>query len=190
MCFLLQALKIICHFCPWRQYEKILKLYILEMRKNVALRKQAIRIVSTILDAFHFDISQADDDDDVEKAPAPRRKTGGQNAGSDEDEEPMEVDEADSREADKQRVPVVKRINVLCRSDAVRVYRTIKTFLIPSLDNAFRVYEDAEKYHKLSKSNSNDNQEELAVMSIPVSFAAIKLLKRLPPALLESYIPR
>lgn len=151
------------------------------------MRKQAIRIVSTILDAFHFDISQANEED-FRKA----TKSGAKNNIREKEskDEPMEVDEEEIVKVEKSSVPVVKRINVLCRSDAVRVYQTIKTFLIPSLDNAFMIYEDAEKYHKLSRKNSNDDKEELAVMSIPVSFAAIKLLKRLPHTLLESYISR
>lgn len=157
------------------------------MRKNVSMRKQAIRIVSTILDAFHFDISQANEED-FRKATASSAKKDTQKEES--EDEPMEVDEQEVVKVEKLSLPVVKRINVLCRSDAARVYRTIKTFLIPSLDSAFMVYQDAEKYHKLSKKNSNDDKEELAVMSIPVSFAAIKLLKRLPNELLESYISR
>lgn len=155
------------------------------MRKNVSMRKQGIKIVSAILDAYHFDISQANEDD-FRKATESSSKKDTQNEES--EDEPMEVDEQEVGE--KSSLPVVKCISVLGRSDAVRVYRTIKTFLIPSLDNAFMVYDDAEKYHKLSKKNSNDNKEELAVMSIPVSFAAIKLLKRLPNELLESYISR
>lgn len=165
-----------CRLSSWRGYEKILKLYLLEMRKNVSLRKQAIRIVSIILDAFHFDISQAEETA-VEQKP--------------EEPEPMEVDELkeDGQKCDEKEVlPAVQRTITLCRSDATRVYRSIKTFLIPSLDRVFMKYDDSDQHHKLSKKDSTLDKEEMAVLSIPIAFAAVKLMKRLPKSLMDGYI--
>ncbi len=180
LCF--QALKVVCLLSPWRQYERILKQYILEMRKNVSLRKQAIRIVSAILDCFHFDISQAE--------VANVAKLDDKNRSKKTSIEKTEVEVADDLTTTKTAspVPAVKRIQVLSRSDAVRVYRSIKSFLIPSLDRAFLTYEEADQYHKLSKKGTNNEKEELAVLSIPIAYAAVKLLKQLPRALLDDYI--
>lgn len=177
----LQALKVICHLSPWLHYERILKQYVMEMRKNIALRKQAIRIISAILDSFHFDISQAIDDSTRKSQPL---KTLEKARGG----EPMEIDD-ESNEPKKKLEPAVKWVTVLCRSDAIRVYKSIKSFLVPSLDRLFMTYEDADQYHKLSKKGTRDEKEEMAVLSIPIAYAAVKLLKKLPPALLDKYIP-
>lgn len=153
------------------------------MRKNVALRKQAVRIVSVILDSFHFDISQADQTN-IEQKP--------DKAKSNDDAELMEVDEEveDTAEEaeDKQSLPIVRRTAVLCRSDATRVYRSIKSFLIPSLDRVFMTYDDSEQYHKQSKKETKNDKEEMAVLSIPIAYAAVKLMKKLPKSVLEEYI--
>lgn len=170
----------ICRLSPWIHYERILKQYVLEMRKNVALRKQAIRIISGILDSFHFDISSATNGENCETS-----KKQSSNVVS--TEESMEIDDQ-TYESRKTSEPAVKRVSVLCPSDAVRVYKSIKSFLVPSLDRIFMTYEDSDQYHKLSKKGTRDDKEEMAVLSIPIAFAAVKLLKRLPHALLDQYI--
>lgn len=156
----------------------------MELRKNLSLRKQAIRIVSVILDAFHFDISQAEENTKSEQKPDTTEEP------KEDEEEPMEIDDADQNEdkESKKSIPVVERITMLGRSDATRVYRSIKSFLIPSLDRAFMTYDDSEQYHKLSKKDSNSEKEEIAVMSIPIAYAAVKLMKRLPRSILDQYI--
>lgn len=157
------------------------------MRKDSSLRKQGIRIISAILDAFHFDISQAQDTD-VKNATSDKKK---KSKNLENMPELMEVDDVEDDEikvnTEKQLEPAVKRITVLCRSDAIRVYRTIKSFLVPNINRTFMMYDEKNQYHKLSKKNTND-EEELAVLSLPIALAAVKLLKRLPGPLLDEYI--
>lgn len=177
----------ICRLSPWRLYERILKQYLAEMRKDTSLRKQGIRIISAILDAFHFDISQVNDDGSLtavkENAAKPKEE-------SEDEQELMEIDDVEiesETNAKQPSEPVVKRVTVLSRSDTVRVYRSIKSFLVPSINRIFMMYDEKNQYHKLSKKVTND-EEELAVLSLPIALAAVKLLKRLPRTLLDEYI--
>lgn len=55
----IETIGAVCHLLPWHQYETILKYYIKNMRFNVQYQKQMVRIVMHILDAFHFDLSKA-----------------------------------------------------------------------------------------------------------------------------------
>lgn len=179
----------ICYLSPWRLYERILQQYLTEMRKDSSLRKQGIRIISAILDAFHFDISQAQGTD-IKNATSDK-KIKSKTKNIENMPELMEVDDVEEDEikvnAEKQLEPAVKRVTVLCRSDAIRVYRAIKSFLVPNINRIFMMYDEKNQYHKLSKKITND-EEELAVLSLPIAFAAVKLLKRLPGALLDEYI--
>lgn len=56
----IEAVGTVCRLLPWYQYEAILKYYIKNMRYQVEYQKQMVRIVMSILDSFHFDLSKAD----------------------------------------------------------------------------------------------------------------------------------
>lgn len=48
-----------CRLLPWYHYEVILKLYLNKMRHTTEHQKQLTRILTGVLDAFHFDFSKA-----------------------------------------------------------------------------------------------------------------------------------
>lgn len=54
-----QALGSICKLLPWQQYYAILQFYLSKMKRLVEFQKQLVKIVKTILDSFHFDLSRA-----------------------------------------------------------------------------------------------------------------------------------
>lgn len=45
---------------PWHQYELVLRFYLAKLKSSLEFQKQLVRIVVTILNAFHFDLSNAD----------------------------------------------------------------------------------------------------------------------------------
>lgn len=55
----IETIGVVCRFLPWHQYESILKYYLKKMRFNVEYQKQLVRLVMQVLDAFHFDLSNA-----------------------------------------------------------------------------------------------------------------------------------
>lgn len=55
----IESIGVVCHFLPWHQYESILKYYLKKMRYKVEYQKQLVRLVMQVLDAFHFDLSNA-----------------------------------------------------------------------------------------------------------------------------------
>lgn len=56
---------------PWYQYQSVLKYYLGKLRTQIEYQRQCVRLVTAILDAFHFDISRASEVDvaaDVSRA--------------------------------------------------------------------------------------------------------------------------
>uniref|UniRef100_A0A1A9W7R9 Small subunit processome component 20 homolog n=1 Tax=Glossina brevipalpis TaxID=37001 RepID=A0A1A9W7R9_9MUSC len=59
----IEAVGVACHLLPWPQYLAILKYYLMKMRTAAEYQKQCVRIVVRILDAFHYDLSQGQVED-------------------------------------------------------------------------------------------------------------------------------
>ncbi|GLV33838.1 uncharacterized protein CBL_11277 [Carabus blaptoides fortunei] len=55
----IEGVKMICHMLPWHQYEGVLKFYLSRLRFKLEFQKQLVRLTVAILDAYHFDISKA-----------------------------------------------------------------------------------------------------------------------------------
>lgn len=49
-----------CKMLPWHHYELVLRFYLGKLRQSVEFQKQLVRVVIAILNAFHFDLSNAD----------------------------------------------------------------------------------------------------------------------------------
>lgn len=55
----IEGVKVICHMLPWHQYEGVLKFYLSRLRFKLEFQKQLVRLTVAILDAYHFDLSKA-----------------------------------------------------------------------------------------------------------------------------------
>lgn len=55
----IETIGVVAKLLPWHQYESLLKYYLKKMRFNLEYQKQLVRLVMQILDAFHFDLSNA-----------------------------------------------------------------------------------------------------------------------------------
>lgn len=53
-----EAIGIVCRLLPWHQYEGLLKFYLLKLRQKGTYQKQLVKLIVTILDSFHFDLSK------------------------------------------------------------------------------------------------------------------------------------
>lgn len=45
---------------PWHHYELVLRYYLGKLRQSIEFQKQLVRVIVAILNAFHFDLSNAD----------------------------------------------------------------------------------------------------------------------------------
>ncbi|XP_034941688.1 small subunit processome component 20 homolog [Chelonus insularis] len=48
----------VCRLLPWYHYSLILKIYLSKLRTQSEFRKQIVRVIVAILDAFHYDLSK------------------------------------------------------------------------------------------------------------------------------------
>ncbi|XP_065367264.1 small subunit processome component 20 homolog [Calliphora vicina] len=58
----IETVGIVCQLLPWQHYHSILRYYLMKMRYQNDYQKQCVRIVVRILDAFHYDLSLAQND--------------------------------------------------------------------------------------------------------------------------------
>jgi len=54
----IETVGVVCRLLPWHHYEIILKHYLGKLRSSTEFQKQVVRIVVTILDAFHYNLSK------------------------------------------------------------------------------------------------------------------------------------
>ncbi|RZF48294.1 hypothetical protein LSTR_LSTR010257 [Laodelphax striatellus] len=64
----IEALGTVCKLLPWHQYELILRFYLGKLRHKLEFQKQTVRIIVGVLNAFHFDLSKANEVEDTIKA--------------------------------------------------------------------------------------------------------------------------
>lgn len=186
---------------PWQQYETLLKLYLNKMRQSIDFQKQTVRIVSGILDSFHFDLSRVSERESktmqvlcsVKKtescSPIITQDNKMIDNEQDEVENQMEVDEVDeienSNESDKL---ILEKIHILCPSSAFKVTKAISTGLLPQLNKNLAQYSESDRSHKMNKKHVEYDKEEKEMLKIPVALAVVKLLKKLPENMLEGNI--
>jgi U3 small nucleolar RNA-associated protein 20 len=189
---------------PWQQYETLLKLYLNKMRQSIDFQKQTVRIVSGILDSFHFDLSRATERETqviqesihLKKIKDISQKVTQVNIiekvmQDDEDETQMEVDDDDNEDGDDEnenteiKELIVEKVHVLCPSSAIKITKVISIGLLPQLNKNLAQYSESDRSHKMNKKQAEYDKEEMEMLKIPVALAVVKLLKKLPANMLE-----
>lgn len=184
---------------PWQQYEALLKLYLNKMRQSIDFQKQTVRIVSGILDSFHFDLSRAAErESKILQQPTSVKNT--ENNGKKNEnkkmvddqqvdvENQLETDDVDEIENMEANELILEKIHILCPSTAIKITKAISTGLLPQLNNNLAQYSESDRSHKINKKNVEYDKEELEMLKIPVALAVVKLLKKLPKNMLEENI--
>jgi len=197
---------------PWQQYETLLKLYLNKMRQSIDFQKQTVRIVSGILDSFHFDLSRAAEREPKviqNSTPLKKIKETSQNVTQNhiteiekqnEVENEMEavddvndndadddVDDDDDNENENNKINelIVEKIHVLCPSTAIKITKAISVGLLPQLNKNLAQYSESDRSHKINRKQAEFDKEEMEMLKIPVALAVVKLLKKLPKIMLE-----
>lgn len=194
---------------PWQQYETLLKFYLNKMRQSIDFQKQTVRIVSGILDSFHFDLSrtaerepqvvqeltrskkiknnlqkvkQVNNTENVKQdneAEIQMEVDGGGDVDDDDDDDDDEIENTEIKEL------IVEKVHVLCPSSAIKITKAISIGLLPQLNKNLAQYSESDRSHKMNKKQAEYDKEEMEMLKIPVALAVVKLLKKLPANMLE-----
>lgn len=184
---------------PWQQYETLLKLYLNKMRQSIDFQKQTVRIVSGILDSFHFDLSRAAEREsksmqvlcsikNTEDCSQIITEDKMVDNHLDEVENQIEVDDVDEIENAETNELILEKIHILCPSSAFKVTKAISIGLLPQLNQNLARYSESDRSHKMNKKQVEYDKEEMEMLKIPVALAVVKLLKKLPENMLEENI--
>jgi U3 small nucleolar RNA-associated protein 20 len=177
----IEYVKIMCQFLPWHQYESILKFYIRKMQKDSkAYQKQLVKLITSILDAFHFKLN-FNNDNEMENTSVSAVHDIEIHNGAISDEEDSE-DEDEEKNAEK----YANNSSSLSTSMSQRVVRSLTCRLIPSL---FRIISELSitTAHKANKEEQR-LKEKTEMIKIPIALPLIKLLQKLPPKFLSQYL--
>lgn len=191
--FLLKAVTIMSRILPWQQYETLLKLYLNKMRQSIAFQKQTVRIVSGILDSFHFDLSRAAERESkvvqestfVKKVENSSQKIMQKDKIEDDQDDVANEMETDDVNENENNELILEKMNVLCPSTAIKIIKTISIGLLPQLNMNLAQYSESDRSHKMNKKQAEYDKEEMEMLKIPVALAVVKLLKKLPDNMLE-----
>lgn len=160
---------IVCRSLNWTIYESTLNYYLGMLTKaNAAYQKQNIKLITTILKNFNFDLTNCPEamkhQEEDEKLGRRMRKRRGPLAGNDE-----------STEAIFAKVPKGKRLKP---STARMVYNSVTKKILPNLNNCLHEMTRVEFEH--DKQMSDYVPEKQEIKRIPIAYAIVQLLNLLP----------
>ncbi|XP_035727395.1 small subunit processome component 20 homolog isoform X1 [Vespa mandarinia] len=210
----IETIGTICKLLPWYHYEIILKYYLNALRRNVQFQKQIIRLIVTILDSFHYELSKYKPSEEVsslkgtplsasekelnnEEVEEDDDGKGNEDENEEDKEERMDVelnnenivdveDNDDRIEAD---LPLFQRQIILSQYGAKRVISGISKGLLPQLYRSIAARTRQDGIHKINKKKVIADKEEEDLMRVPIALALVKLLQKLPEDILESHLP-
>ncbi len=158
----------ICYVLNWTKYLKVVEYYIKILPKNIIKSKIVTKILISALDAFHFDLSNAN------------FKTQKPIDDNYDDETTNEniIYNTTEVQSSKKKITVNKEL-------AFRIHATISKNILPVLFKGLTKRLDSETEHKMNKHEDQDEQ----ILKIPMALAILKLLKNLPLKTFEIHLP-
>lgn len=207
----IEAVGVMCELLPWQQYHAVLRHYLQRLRQAHSQQKQCVRLVVRVLDAFHFDLTNAHTDvstltelkQKLSEPSAEIQPTELNNEKSEEIsiKEELPADDADidfevendkSEDTLKEKQPKegqVKEQLALPPNAAKRVMATITSVLLPTLNRAITEKSRYDTKHKVNRRRLSYEREEEEIQRVPIALAMVKLLQKLPQELLDNSLP-
>ncbi|KAI4482212.1 hypothetical protein M0804_008763 [Polistes exclamans] len=201
----------VCKLLPWYHYEIILKYYLNALRRNVQFQKQVIRLIVTILDSFHYDLSKyksleqisqkkstlSTDENELLNDVKNDDEEENENENEEDTEEKLDMelnnenipdieDNDDKIQAD---LPLLERQIILSQYGAKRVIFNISKRLLPQLYRSITARTHQDSTHKINKKKVIADTEEEDLTRVPIALALVKLLQKLPEDILEFHLP-
>ncbi|CAG0901637.1 unnamed protein product [Darwinula stevensoni] len=181
----IQCLGRVASHLPWFNYHSLLRYHLGLLPRHLEHQKTAIKVVVSILDAFHFDLSasmfhpiaqKVDDDAEVDNEQDENEK--------EEEGEKSLIAEEGSENSDEREIE--GKAMVLDARMATRVHETIIKSLLPHLIRLLRQRSKSDLAHKVNRSHHPEDEE---ILRIPIALPIVKLLQNLPKGTLEAYLP-
>nr|XP_027223917.1 small subunit processome component 20 homolog [Penaeus vannamei] len=197
---------------PWYSYQKLLKYYINMLSKQeLKYLKQAVRVLESVLDGFHEEVeipvvedkTRNDNSKSVATTATPvgtvdvqaemeeeefvEKEEENLTAKKEEVEEGLRKEEAEEEVADdEEEEELEKEIEQQANfSKGQRVYEALVGVFIPQLQKMLAARSKADMEHKVNKSKYPEDED---IKRIPLAFALVKLLKKLPQKMLDANV--
>lgn len=192
---------LIARMLPWPSYKALLNQYLTKMKHNIEYQKQLIRLVVSILDHFHFDLSKGDVNQIQNYGEFTHIKMTVDAARDGNDEEnfatPNDNGQDDAEQEAMNRkssgTPVVKICfnckTVLTKDNADVVIYDISRVLIPELFSVIN-YKEFPDSIKMNERKERYQREREEMLKIPIAIAIIKLLQKLPSTFMNLNFPK
>ena len=145
---------------PWQQYENNIKYYLELFAKEIQHQRQLVKIVTAILDAFHFDLNKG------EAKPVESVSVEKDN----ETVEPMEVVVVDEAEKEISKDEVLR----------TRILNTVSNVLLPKLHATLS---------GKTKGPTAISDEDKLILRVPLALPIVKMLKIMSFKALQRAVP-
>jgi len=178
----------ICYVLAWPKYLKLVEYYLKILPKNILNQKLIIKILVSVLDAFHFDLSLSKSFDYFTE-----RKKEVKN-GVDEAEITSDIEDASvSDPVEKSQVTSQTLLNtnifrtkkLVSSALATKIHSTITKSILPMLFKCLTKRLKSDDQIKMNKREDEDEQ----ILRVPMALAILKLLNNLPTKTLETHLP-
>lgn len=192
----------VCKHLPWSAYMYQLKHFIHVLQTGQVDQKLGVRMLVTVLDAFHFDYATLE-----KQLQEANNSESTKNAEENMEDEVMDLDPEDeqmdtqdnenstqqdpSGKADnnlKQKMPsnCLPRNKEELTSLINHIQETVNSNILPKLQRCLDAKVKSEEEHKLVKTKAVSEEE---VVRVPIAFAMVKLMQTLPQEVMEVNLP-
>ncbi|CAL4096176.1 unnamed protein product, partial [Meganyctiphanes norvegica] len=193
----------------WYPYLSVLRFYISVMeRDSLEQVKLAVRVLDSVLNAFHEEVEEMNLTEEKEageeKTPGASKEVKDAKLLSDPVQKPeddvKEKSEKENEDEINKKLEDLEEMDIVIENDdkdntdevsvkltkAQKVYRTLVKSIIPQLQKTLSDSTETEKKHK--KNFKRVFAEDADIKRIPLAFALVKLLKKLPKRILDTNI--
>ncbi|XP_023930047.1 small subunit processome component 20 homolog [Lingula anatina] len=185
----------ICRQLPWEHYLRILKYYLGQLPKSLENQKLMVRIVVTVLEAFHFDLSKSRGIAGAVVTEPSKDQELPLEQDAEEEKEDADLDEDLVQNQAEEVSPAVDSVESVLESQkspcapglASRIHRMIVRSILPELHRCLTKKTKSDEEHKLAQPTKYAEDEE--VLRVPIALAMVKLLQNLPKGTLEHSLP-
>ncbi|XP_071533546.1 small subunit processome component 20 homolog [Panulirus ornatus] len=173
---------------PWYSYQKVLRNYLsILLKEDLKYLKLGVRVIDAVLNGFHEDAEEPEFA--VRKNPVKDNNEDTQKAQKDEQDvtkSEREMSE-EHKETEEDAEGYIKSVTVNDHtiSKPQKVYRLLVSTIIPQIQKTLAARTKADTDHKLNKSKYPEDDD---IKRIPLAFALIKLLKKLPKKVLDANV--
>uniref|UniRef100_F1KPR6 Small subunit processome component 20 n=1 Tax=Ascaris suum TaxID=6253 RepID=F1KPR6_ASCSU len=179
----IRLLSYIMSVAPWKRYYPMLDFYMKRLQRDNINQKANVRIIVAIIDAFHFNISSDEDNNNeweaVKNIKKPFENLEMQSAEQ-VDYEEEHVDETVVEEEGDE-----KRVATLGGAASSSIRHKVLGQLLPRLKDCATA-KDRHSHRKAQAGKHYDEDDD--IQRAPIALATAKLLKKMPQAIIDQHL--